>query len=54
MSDRLIVIGRCYGMKINVEKDQGNENLRRTVSSTDYDRSETTGECGMFKNICVT
>ena len=31
------------------EKDQGIENLKAAIPITDYDRSKTTGECGIFK-----
>ena len=48
MIDKLIKIVTCCGMEINVEKNKGNENLKATSPSTDYDRSETIGECGIF------
>jgi hypothetical protein len=48
-NDRLTEIGRCCGVEVNVEKKiSGNENLMGTISITDCDRSETTGECGIF------
>ena len=28
MIDKLIEIGRCYGMELNVEKNKSNENLQ--------------------------
>jgi hypothetical protein len=31
-----------------MEKNQGNENLKATIPSTDYDKSETAGKCGIF------
>jgi hypothetical protein len=31
------------------EKNQGNENIKATIPSGDYNRSETTGECGIFQ-----
>jgi hypothetical protein len=35
---------------MNVEKrKQGNENLKATIPNTDYYRSKTTAECGMFQ-----
>ena len=48
MIDNLIEIGRCYGMEIYVEKKKSNENFKTAVSSNNYDRSKTTGQCGMF------
>jgi hypothetical protein len=35
---RLIETRRSYGMEMNVEKNQGNENLKGIFHSTDYDR----------------
>jgi hypothetical protein len=51
MIDRLIESERCCSVRINLEqnKTQGNQNLKTTIPSGDYDRSETTGECKMFK-----
>jgi hypothetical protein len=49
MDNRLTEIERCYGMEMNVEKLQGNENLKATIATTDYDISKTTGECGIFQ-----
>jgi hypothetical protein len=43
----LIEIGRCHEMEVNVE-NLGNENLQATIPSTDYDRSTTSEECGIF------
>ena len=48
MFDKLIEIGRCYGMEMNVEKNKINENIKTTIPSNNYDRPKTTGECGMF------
>ena len=48
MIDKLIEIGRCYGMEMNVEKKQNNENFKTTIASKNYDRRKTTGECGIF------
>jgi len=31
--DKLIEIGRCYGMEMNVEKDKSNENFKTTIPS---------------------
>jgi len=47
MIDKLIEIGRCCGVEMNVEK-KGNENFKTTISNNIYDRPKTTGECGMF------
>jgi hypothetical protein len=30
-------------------KNESNENLKVTIPSTDYGRSKTTGECGIFQ-----
>jgi hypothetical protein len=49
MIDKLIKIVSCSGMEMNVEKNKGNENLKAATPSTDYDRSETIGECGIFQ-----
>jgi hypothetical protein len=46
MIHKLIEIGRCYGMEINVEKNKSNQNFNTTISSKNYDRPKTTGECG--------
>ena len=48
MIDKLTEIGRCYGMEMNVEKNKSNENFKTTTHSNNYDRTKTTGECGMF------
>ena len=48
MIDKLIEIGRCYGMEMNVEKNKSNENFKTIICSNSYDRPQTTGECGMF------
>jgi hypothetical protein len=37
MIDRLVETGRCCRMETNVNKT-GNENLKATIPSTDYDR----------------
>ena len=46
MIDKLIEIGRCYGMEMNVKKS--NENFKTTIPSINYDRPKITGEYGMF------
>jgi hypothetical protein len=48
MIDKLIEIGRCYGMEMNVEENKINENFKTTIPSKNYDRSKTTRECGIF------
>ena len=48
MIDKLIEIGRCYGMEIMSGKKQNNENFKTTIASNNYERTKTTGECGMF------
>jgi hypothetical protein len=53
MIDKLIEIGRCYGMEVNVEKNKSNENSKTTVPNKNYDRPKTTRECGIFLNIWV-
>ena len=46
---KLIEIGRCYDMEMNVgDKNKSNENFKTTIPSNNYDRPKTTGECGMF------
>jgi hypothetical protein len=49
MIDRLFEIGIRYGMERNVEKNEGNENLKATIPQKSYDRSKTIGECGIFQ-----
>ena len=48
MIDKLIEIGSCYGVEMNVEKNKSNENFKTAIPSNNYDRPKTTGECGMF------
>jgi len=48
MIDKLIEIGRCYGMEMNVWGGGTNENFKTTISSKNYDRPKTTRECGVF------
>jgi len=47
MIDKVIEIGGCYGMEMNVEK-QSNENFKTTIPSKNYVRPKTTRECGIF------
>jgi len=46
--EKLIEIGSCYGMEMNVGKKKCNENFKTAIPSNNYDRTKTTGECGMF------
>jgi hypothetical protein len=48
MIDKLIEIGECCGMEMNVEKNKINENFKTTTPSKNYDRPKTTRECGIF------
>jgi len=48
MIDKLIETGRCYRMKMNVEKNKSNENFKTTIPGKNYDRPKTTRECGLF------
>ena len=48
MIDKLIEIGRCYGLEMNVEKNKSNANFKTTIPSKNYDRPKTTRECGIF------
>ena len=34
-------------------KNEGSENLKAPIPRADYDRSETTGECGIFHTVRV-
>jgi len=48
MIDKLIEIGICYDMEMNVEKTKSNDDFKTPIPSNNYDRAKTTGECGMF------
>jgi hypothetical protein len=48
MINKLIEIGRCYGMEMNVEKNKSNENFKTTNPSHNKGRPKTTGECEKF------
>jgi hypothetical protein len=48
MIDKLIEIGRCYEMEMNVEKNKSNENFKTTITSKNYNRPKTTRECEIF------
>ena len=45
--DKLIEIGRCYGVEMSVEKTKVMR-ISRQTSPVTTDRPKTTGECGMF------
>jgi hypothetical protein len=47
MTDKLIEIGRFYGMEMNVEKTKVMRILRQPTSHN-KDRPQTTGECEVF------
>jgi len=32
-------------------KNYGDENMKATISNTNYDRSKTLGECGIFQKF---
>ena len=38
MIDKLIEIGSCYGMEMNVKKNKSNENSKTAIPSNNYDR----------------
>jgi hypothetical protein len=42
MTDKLIEVGICYGMEMNVERNEINKNFKTTISSKTYDRPKTT------------
>ena len=46
--DKLIEIGRYYGMEMNVEKNKSNQNFKTNIPSKNYDRPKITRECGIF------
>ena len=47
MVDKLIEVGRCYGVEINVEKTKVMR-ISRHISSNSYDKPNTIGDCRMF------
>jgi hypothetical protein len=50
MIDRPTEIGRCCGMDMNTEKTKVMRISRKaTISRPNYNRSKTTGECGIFQ-----
>jgi hypothetical protein len=48
MSNKLIEIGRCYRMGMNVEKNKNDENFKTIIASKNYYRLKTTRECKIF------
>ena len=50
MIDKLIEIGRCYAMEMNVggEKNRNIDNFKTTIPSKNYCRPKTIRECGIF------
>jgi hypothetical protein len=49
MIDKLIEIGRCYGMEMNVEKTEVMRISRQPFPvKITYDRPKTTRQCGIF------
>jgi hypothetical protein len=49
MIERLTEIRLCYGMEMTAKKNKSNKNIMANISNTDYDRSKTTGEYGIFQ-----
>ena len=45
--DKLKEVGRCCGMEMNVEKTSY-EDFKTNISSNNYDKPNTIGECRMF------
>jgi hypothetical protein len=48
MIDKVIEVGRCYGMEVNVEQTKVIRISRQPFPVETYDRPKTTGECGSF------
>jgi len=48
MIDKIIEIGRCYGMEMNVEKTKVIRISRQPTPITIMIDQKKTGECGMF------
>jgi len=48
MIDKLIEIGRCYGMEMNVQKTKVMRNSRQLCPVKIIIDQKTTGECGIF------
>jgi hypothetical protein len=49
MTDRLIEIGRCYGMEMNVDKPNVMRISRQPSPVQITIEQKTTGECGVFE-----
>jgi ABC-type cobalamin/Fe3+-siderophores transport system ATPase subunit len=47
MIDKLIEIGRCYGIEMNVG-DKSSENFKTAIPSINCDGPKPTGEYGIF------
>jgi len=45
--DKVIEIGGCCGMEMNVEKNKSIENFKTAIPSKTYDGPKTTRECGI-------
>jgi ABC-type multidrug transport system ATPase subunit len=50
MIDKLIEIGRCYGMEMNVEQKKINENFKQTIASKTYEKKKL-GNVESFKYL---
>ena len=48
MIDKIIEIGRCCGMEVNVEKTEVMRISRQPFPVQNYDRPKTTRECAIF------
>ena len=51
MIDKLIEIGSCYGMEMNVKKKNSNENFKTTILSNNYDRPKQLENVECFKYL---
>jgi hypothetical protein len=51
MIDKLIEIGGCYGMEMNVEKFKSNENFKTSIPSKNYDRQKQLENVESFKYL---
>jgi hypothetical protein len=49
--DKLIEIGRCYGMEMNVDKNKSNENFKATIASKNYDKPKQLENVESFKYL---
>ena len=48
ITDRTTEVGRCHGMEMNVDKSM-TLRIPKQPFPVDYDRSKTTGQCGIFE-----